>query len=986
MANNDFNLVVTDVDDCINVGDSFLVGDPNLIQDLYVTKTKSINVIAQNIRSIGKNLIDFQAFLARTQLAYDLIILTECWLQRCSKVPILQHYNVFYTCNHINQNSGVVVYVRDTIANVSVFEPDISDADCLVVKINKDNTFVCLYRSPSFISTQKFIKSLNELLSNIKITSNIYLIGDINIDIGKDNIDTRSDEYLDLLATHGLLPSHTLPTRDDKCLDHSFVKSNNKVITVVCDSSVTDHRALHLCISLSKDYEFKKARNRTISKIDYERLSTRLQNMDWSNFFLTKDPNEATDIFIKTIKDLINKCTYSINIPNRKLNLQPWITPGLLRCMRFRDILHRRHKKTPDNKDLEITYKRYRNYCNRILHSLKNKYDSSELLENNKNIKKTWNVIKRVCNLNKSGSNNIESLLHLKSNSEESIKFINDYFATIGSKLADQSFKLTNISQEKLTQNFKTNNTTLNSLVFLEADESETRETINSLKNTRSTGWDGISSIFIKRYVDLLVTPITHLCNLCLQSGKFPRSLKESVVVPIFKSGRKDDIANYRPISLLPSLAKIIEKMINNRLVAFLEKNNVFSNNQFGFRENKSTIDAIDSLTLNIVNNLDNKLKCVGVFLDLKKAFDTVCIPLLICKLESCGIRGNPLNLLKDYLSDRTQKVKIGNLFSYKRNINFGIPQGSVLGPTLFLIYINDLCNIVIPNSKVVTFADDTAILFWDSTWENVQSTAEFGIRKVMNWLNNNVLTLNLEKTKYITFSIKNNTQSNKKIILKAHTCIDISKCKCHILQTTDSLKYLGITIDKNLNWKLHINDIKSRVRKLIYIFKRLRHIGDKKINRTVYLTLCQSIVTYGIAIWGGAAKSNLLELERTQRTILKVINFKCFYYPTTKLYNEFGVLNVRQLFIKIIVHRQHSRLTQLNISQRRTHEVYSVPVCKTSFAQRFSLFLAPFLYNRISKTVTLRNQTKHGCGKLLRDFLGKLDYYETEELLKICS
>ncbi|KAL0821890.1 hypothetical protein ABMA28_005290 [Loxostege sticticalis] len=264
----------------------------------------------------------------------------------------------------------------------------------------------------------------------------------------------------------------------------------------------------------------------------------------------------------------------------------------------------------------------------------------------------------------------------------ESANFINNYFANIGLNLAK------NIQQDKRASNIHTNNEPAqsNSFVLLHTHIDEVRSTILHLKSYSAPGWDNISNAFLKLAVDDLSPIITHLVNLCFETGVFPISLKQSIITPVYKGGDEEDISNYRPISILPAVSKILEKLLNIRLLNYLNKFNKLSSSQFGFRRGKSTEDAILELSSFVTRQLDKSKKCLSVFLDLKKAFDTVSIPILVRKLEKIGVRGTPLALFENYLSERKQKVRLSGCTSDYVDVTCGVPQGSVLGPTLFLV------------------------------------------------------------------------------------------------------------------------------------------------------------------------------------------------------------------------------------------------------------------------------------------------------------
>lgn len=487
-----------------------------------------------------------------------------------------------------------------------------------------------------------------------------------------------------------------------------------------------------------------------------------------------------------------------------------------------------------------------------------------------------------------------------------------------------------------------------------------------------------------------MVPIITRLCILCLQQGIFPRDLKRSIIHPIYKNGNRDDINNYRPISVLPVLSKVIEKVINIRLKKFFNTFNVISNSQYGFQEGISTEDAIMDLTKSISKHLDNKEKTLCIFLDLKKAFDTVSIPILIRKLETLGIRGTFLKLLTNYLQNRSQTVKLDNIFSSNEETsNYGVPQGSVLGPTLFLAYINDLTNIKLANGKVFSYADDTAILFHGKSWSEVFKLAEAGLDQVIQWLNLNLLSLNTTKTNYIAFSIQDSTQPNPNLTITAHYCgsndNSAHTCNCPKLERLSSTKYLGVMLDRNLSWHSQINLVSNRARKLIWIFKYLRDITDKQLITYIYTTLVQSILLYCIPIWGGTYKTKFISIERAQRVILKVMLHKKKRYSTNKLYSDANVLTVRQLYILQCILKTHKSIIidPNKLKKRKQHSVITKLVSKTVAVSKQYSFQSIKLYNRINKLLNIYTCSYYQCKTKVAIWLKSLNYQQTEDLLK---
>ena len=345
---------------------------------------------------------------------------------------------------------------------------------------------------------------------------------------------------------------------------------------------------------------------------------------------------------------------------------------------------------------------------------------------------------------------------------------------------------------------------------------SETIKYINSLNINKSTRSDLPKIKFLKISVNIISPILTEIFNTFITNGFFPKSLKLAEITPIFKSGSKTDINNWRPISLLSPFSKLFETHINNNLVKFLDKNQVIYQNQFGFRENSSTDLAIINTVNEIINTLENKSINCSIFLDLAKAFNTVNHEILIKKLEKYGIRGPPLTLIENYLKDREQTTNINNYKSNRLTINVGVPQGSCLGPLLFLLYINDMHLCTKFNIKL--FADDACLSLNNKNPNILEAEINKELENVNRWLQNNKLFLNYSKSHYLIFN-----KSKKKPKLN----IFINN---NLLKQQDKIKYLGILIDQKLNWKPHINKLKSNLSKTCFLLAKLKPYTNKKL------------------------------------------------------------------------------------------------------------------------------------------------------------
>ena len=564
------------------------------------------------------------------QIECDIYILTECWNSKVVHYPVITNFDTYYTKSNCNQNDGVVVFAKSGL-KCTVEEFKLVDASCLLVKVKSETLVIAIYRSPSKSNANNFLSSLDDLLNIYNSFKNIIITGDINIHIGNNSEDRNMPEYLNLLASHGILQGHDYPTRGSNCIDHSMIKTKHQVITLVFNAPLTDHSAVLTCL---KSSAHKIKQQNTINKINYDNIQIDIKDTDFGCIMTSTDVEWAAHKLVTLLSNCIAKNSLTVVVPRRFRLIKPWMSRGLLRCIKNRDRMHLSLKRNPSNQILSVTYCRYKNYCNDLLKRLKRVYEQTELNKHAKNPKMMWKTIKTIGH---SVTQNMipTDLLRIANTPMESVERVNIFFANVGKELAD---RITGSHNQNSAVPLVEAGSSGGSMIMLETTEKEVESILVNLKTERSVGWDGISTKILKNSKYMIIPPLTHIINLSISNGIFPSVFKISIIHPIHKSGSKDNITNYRPISVLPALSKVMEKIINKRLLSYLEKENILSPNQYGFRAGYSTSDAATNLTESIALYLDSKMKCLGVFLDLAKAFDTVSIPRLLNKMGSIGV------------------------------------------------------------------------------------------------------------------------------------------------------------------------------------------------------------------------------------------------------------------------------------------------------------------------------------------------------------
>ena len=710
--------------------------------------------------------------------------------------------------------------------------------------------FCTIYRPPNS-SDKDFLKNYSRLLKKFTPQQLARLIIglDHNLDLIKHAKHRVTNDFIELNLENQLLPTITKPTRitrttatllDNIIIGRTF-QSDYEPSFVVNDMS--DH--LPCLLKIKNPSLFLKLPTKITTRgLNHEKiceLNNRLKETNWDdklgNGSVTKQYTKFQDTLINSIDEVAPY--HTIQIPSNKIIRDPWLSVGLHKCHKKQQQLYRRSLKQTSTEEDHTKYKTYRNKLKQILRRAKEDFYRNKCTEYRQNTSRLWKMINKLTNKTNDKTDIIE---YLKVGNQDYYehKIIAEEFAKHFSKVGKQYAEQIPPPNKDIGHYLAQIPDNPKSIFMNPVRPLEIERIIDKLPNKTSSGHDNLSNILLKQIKEPITYPLTVINNHSIAEGELPSSMKAADVSPLYKSKERYMVTNYRPISLLITMSKILEKVVYCKAYNFLVETEQLYQSQYGFRTGHSCQNAISELIGNIVKNQEENKLTIGVFIDLSKAFDTLSHDILLRKLQKYGIRGTPLKWFESY---RSMRVKIlsstGTLeYSAYHPLTYGTPQGSCLGSLLFLIFINDL-HYSVTHGISLLFADDTTLLHSHKDLRYLKWTVEEDLNSLMDWFKANKLTLNLDKTVCVLF---NNKSKNKELTL------DIGTYRLH---SSETVKFLGVWIDNKMTWTKHISTLIVKLKQNMHLLKLSNKFLNKDTKKLIYYAHIFSHLTYGILIWG---------------------------------------------------------------------------------------------------------------------------------------
>ena len=865
----------------------------------------NLTLINYNVRSFSKNGLVFTTWLQSLTCIPKLIVLTETWNTIDSnQLCTIDGYSSIHTNRQTpvggrgGPGGGVSILFKTNLNGEKIERLSFCNEtiESCVLELKYDSNVVVLigiYR-PHTDSVSNFLAALEGIVmdSVVRNATHIFIAGDFNINVC-DQPSTDAENYSNLLYSLNFLPIITRPTRfannsvsvSSSNLDHIWTNKLSNFLSGIVLLDITDHLPCFYSLNLnlfSSNLSKIIIKTRPYSNSNLERLKNELSNTNWDlicNLSETPfDVHYSCKNFTNHLDTLYQKYfpLKTKHISEKRKN-NPWLNADLKKLINKKSEAYKKFKLGLISREENNSI---RNRVNILTRKAKNDYFKNCFSAARSDMRKNWGFIRSLMGV-KLKTKKIENITvdnNEYNNPADIAEQFNEYFSSIATNLADKlppsSDQFHQISGTSIQ----------NSFYLTEISLHECLKLILNLKNTK-TNMNLMPVKIFKQISEHVVSPLCSIINQSFRQGVFPNHLKIARITPIFKKGNKTDPGNYRPIASLPYISKIFERAMADRLISFFEKYNILSPAQFGFRPGKSTADALIRMTNLIYEALNDMTNLINIQIDLRKAFDVVDHAALMCKLFFYGIRGAQLEFFKSYLSGRQQYVGVNDKISSLKPISIGVPQGSILGPILFLVFINDMPNC--SNRFTPTlFADDSTFSFECRNYQENIPIINSELAKINDWTNQNRLTINVPKTEMMCFSKKKLNLSNDHIMLNNE-----------FIKFSNSCIFLGVHIDKNLTFKNHISHVMGKLAKNTGILYKIKDNMTEAAMLNYYNALLLPYMSYNVIVWGGTYRTHLEPIVVQQKRIIRIIANSHFLEHTNNLFFRLKLLKFHDVY-----------------------------------------------------------------------------------------
>ena len=890
----------------------------------------------------------------------------------------IEGYN-FRRLDRNRHGGGVAFFCRDT------FKCDIrndipkSNMEILCAQITppRASPFIILswYRPPNepFETFDKLEQVLRFFETEGK---ELILLGDTNCDFctetgctnqSKSPVPGHTKRLKDLYQSFGLTQLISEPTRETEntstLIDHIAVSNTNNIVeSGVVKTAISDHYVVYSVRKYQGAIKnnHKHIHTRQLKNFNKEAFLADLAAVNWSAILVCSDDiNVIVEQFMKILSLAVEKHAPSIE---RRVSerYSPWLSSDLKALFRTRDRMKIAAVKAKSEL-LMNAYRHVRNQANNMNSRLKRNYFTNKLNECEGDLKQTWSTINKLIN-KRSKSTQIQSLKvddTVIKDSESIANLMNDYFCSIGDKL---SKKIPDKENSLLKGEYDINPTSA-CFTFSPMQPQELVKAMNKFKTSHGSGLDGISSFFLKAGMPILAQPLSQLFNLSLSLGLFPDSWKIARVAPIFKDGPADESNNYRPISVLPVVSRLFEKLIYDQVYHYLDSNKLIFGKQSAYRRLHYVLSCLLKCTNDWYLNLEGGKYTAVTFVDLKKAIDTVNHKILLQKLELYGMRNKELKWFRSYLTDRKQCCKVNGKLSNIESITCGVPQGSCLGPLLFIIYINDL-HLHMKHSDVNMYADDTSLMFASDSIAHINDCINDDLSYLKSWLQANKLSLNVAKTNSLVVG----SRKRLKDISDDRAAKPYFVVGEENVSVVENIKYLGVIVDKYLSWDEQISAVTKKVSRGLGMLRFSKKYLPIVTVQKMYRSLVEPYFRYSCPVWGVSGINAISRLQKLQNRAARIVTNSAYDASALPIIRKLGWPTVNELIesetLKM-VYKSVNGLAPTYLTEmfarmsdtckrelRNTKTDLAVPLRKSSFGQKCFSYKGAKLWNDLSVEV----------------------------------